>query len=104
VLTAKIKDDHCYGFVTFDKRESAEAAIAAGQRQDGIDLITEQQAGSRILGTWITTRVEEGHWRIHSGSWERFINYWVEIDDLPSTHVDQGSFGGRPIVAYDDLL
>jgi hypothetical protein len=43
VLTAKIKDDHCYGFVTFDKRESAEAAIAAGQRQDGIDLLSNKQ-------------------------------------------------------------
>lgn len=52
VLTAKIKDDHCYGFVTFDKRESAEAAIAAGQRQDGIDLLSNKQVrqSQRVYG------------------------------------------------------
>lgn len=47
VLTAKIKDDHCYGFVTFDKRECAESAIAAGQRQDGIDLLNNKQVRQR---------------------------------------------------------
>lgn len=28
----------------------------------------------------------------------------VLAGDLPPAHMDQGSFRGRPIVAYDDLL
>jgi len=38
VLSSKIKDGLCYGFVTFDTRECAEAAVAVGQREGGITL------------------------------------------------------------------
>lgn len=47
VVSAKIKENHCYGFVTFEKREAAEAAIATGQNPDGIELINGKQV--RIL-------------------------------------------------------
>lgn len=43
VEKSKIKENHCYGFVTFDKRLSAEAAIAVGQTPDGIELLNGKQ-------------------------------------------------------------
>lgn len=43
VLSSKIKENHCYGFVTFEKKQSAEAAIAAGQNRDGIELLNGKQ-------------------------------------------------------------
>lgn len=49
VLSAKIKDNHCYGFVTFDKRDCAEAAIGAGQKEDGIPLLNNKQVRTLFL-------------------------------------------------------
>ena len=49
VLTAKIKENHCYGFVTFDRRETAEAAIAACQKADGIELLNGKQVRVMLL-------------------------------------------------------
>lgn len=43
VVRSKIKENHCYGFVTFEKRASAESAIAAGQKADGIELLNGKQ-------------------------------------------------------------
>lgn len=37
------------------------------------NLVLHIFVGLRVLGTRIITGVEEGHWRIYRGSWERFI-------------------------------
>ena len=50
VMSSKIKENHCYGFVAFDKREAAEAAIAAGQNQDGIELLNGKQVRIILAG------------------------------------------------------
>lgn len=43
VHSAKIKENNCYGFVTFEKRECAEAALSAGKQPDGIELLNGKQ-------------------------------------------------------------
>lgn len=49
VMTSKIKENHCYGFVTFDKKGAAETAIAASQNPDGIESLNGKQVGIVLM-------------------------------------------------------
>lgn len=129
VEKSKIKENHCYGFVTFDKRLSAEAAIAVGQTPDGIELLN----GKQVYVSWALGSLPEwkkgiGGFTISPGkdllSGHRSRKGVVKPSVLAAATAAAaakahavlagemaqpmesivGDYRGRAIVAYDDLL
>jgi hypothetical protein len=129
VLSSKIKENHCYGFVTFEKRESAESAIAAGQQRDGIELLNGKQVyvswalGSlpewkKGIGGFVVSPGKDllhGH-RSRKGVVKPSVlaaataaaaakanAVLASMDPTPAAE-PMNDYRGRAIVAYDDLL